>query len=66
MEASAVVEALGEKVEIANATVMFALSKFTTHEEIDYVIEKLPKIVERIRSISMTYAKQQAFSVHLH
>ena len=65
LEASAVVEALGEKTEIANATVMFALSKFTTHEEIDYVIEKLPKIVERIRNISMTYAKQKAFSAFI-
>jgi len=65
LEASAVVEALGEKTEIANATVMFALSKFTTHEEIDYVIKKLPKIVERIRSISMTYAKQEAFSAFI-
>lgn len=62
LEASAVVEALGEKVEIANATVMFALSRFTTHEEIEYVKEKLPKIVERLRGISMTYAKQQAYS----
>jgi len=65
LEASAVVEALGEKVEIANATVMFALSKFTTHEEIDYVIEKLQTIVPRIREISMTYAKQEAFSVFI-
>ncbi len=65
LEASAVVEALGEKVEIANATVMFALSKFTTHEEIDYVISKLKSIVERIREISMTYAKQEAFSAYI-
>ncbi len=64
LESSAVVEALGEKVEIANATVMFALSRFTTHEEIDYVIEKLSSIVTRLRAISMTYATQQAFSVH--
>lgn len=66
LESSAVVEALGEKTEIANATVMFALSKFTTEEEIDYVIEKVKVTVERLRNISMTYAKQQAFSVHLH
>jgi len=62
LESSAVVEALGEKVEIANATVMFALSKFTTEEEIDYVIEKVKSSVERIREISMTYAKQEAFT----
>ena len=62
LEASAVVEALGEKVEIANATVMFALSRFTTEEQIDYLIQKLNTIVPRIREISMTYAKQEAFS----
>jgi cysteine desulfurase len=66
LEGSAVVEALGEKTEIANATVMFALSKFTTEEQIDYVIEKVKSSVERLREISMTYAKQEAFSVHLH
>jgi cysteine desulfurase len=62
LEASAVVEALGEKVEIANATVMFALSRFTTHDEINYVMSKLEPITKRIREISMTYAKQEAFS----
>jgi len=62
LESSAVVEALGEKTEIANATVMFALSKFTTDEEVDYVIEKVKASVERIRNISMTYAKQEAFT----
>jgi cysteine desulfurase len=65
LEASAVVEALGEKVEIANATVMFAMSRFTTHAEIDYVVGKLPAIVERLRNISMTYAKQQAYSAFI-
>jgi cysteine desulfurase len=64
LEGSAVVEALGEKTEIANATVMFALSKFTTEEQVDYVIEKVKKTVDRLREISMTYAKQEAFSVH--
>ncbi len=65
LEASAVVEALGEKVEIANATVMFALNRFTTQEDIEYTIEKLNPIVKRIRSISMTYAKQEAFSAFI-
>jgi cysteine desulfurase len=65
LEASAVVEALGEKVEIANATVMFALSRFTTEQEVDYVISKLRPIVERLREISMTYAKQEAYSAFI-
>jgi len=66
LEGSAVVEALGEKTEIANATVMFALSKFTTQEQVDYVIQTVKRTVTRLREISMTYAKQEAFSVHLH
>lgn len=66
LEGSAVVEALGEKTEIANATVMFALSKFTTQEQVDYVIDTVKRTVTRLREISMTYAKQEAFSVHLH
>ena len=65
LEGSAVVEALGEVTEIANTTVMFALSKFTTEAEIDYVIEKVKFAVERIRGISMTYAKQEAFSQYV-
>jgi cysteine desulfurase len=65
LEASAVVEALGEKTEIANATVMFSLSKFTTKEQIDYVIQKIKTTVQRLREISMTYAKQEAFSAYI-
>ena len=65
LEGSAVVEALGEKTEIANTTVMFALSKFTTEQEIDYVITKVNTAVKRIRAISMTYAKQEAFSQYV-
>jgi cysteine desulfurase len=65
LEGSAVVEALGEVTEIANTTVMFALSKFTTDEEVDYVIEKVKFAVERIRGISMTYAKQEAFTQYV-
>ena len=57
LEGSEVLEALGEDPEIAHTGIIFSLSRFTTESEIDYVIEVLPKIVERLRSISMTYAK---------
>jgi len=57
LEGSEVLEALGEDPEIAHTGIIFSLSRFTTEEEIDYVIEKLPKIVKRLRNISMTYAK---------
>ncbi len=57
LEGSEVLEALGEDPEIAHTGIIFSLSRFTTEKEIDYVIEVLPKIVNRLRSISMTYAK---------
>jgi len=57
LEGSEVLEALGEDPEIAHTGIIFSLSRFTTEEEIDYVIEKLPGIVKRLREISMTYAK---------
>ncbi len=57
LEGSEVLESLGEDPEIAHTGIIFSLSRFTTAEEIDYVIEKLPYIVERLRDISMTYAK---------
>ncbi len=57
LEGSEVLEALGEDPEIAHTGIIFSLSRFTAEEEINYVIEVLPKIVKRLRSISMTYAK---------
>ncbi len=57
LEGSEVLESLGEDPEIAHTGIIFSLSRFTTEKEIDYVIEVLPKIVKRLRSISMTYAK---------
>ena len=56
LEGSEVLEALGEDPEIAHTGIIFSLSRFTTQKEIDYVIEVLPKIVQRLREISMTYA----------
>ena len=57
LEGSEVLEALGEDPEIAHTGIIFSLSRYTTEKEIDYVIEKLPGIVNRLRNISMTYAK---------
>ncbi len=57
LEGSEVLESLGEDPEIAHTGIIFSLSRFTTESEIDYVIEVLPKIVKRLRNISMTYAK---------
>jgi len=57
LEGSEVLEALGEDPEIAHTGIIFSLSRFTTKEEIEYVKSVLPKIIKRLRDISMTYAK---------
>lgn len=54
-EPSHVLRALGLPPELARASLRFSLGRFTTEEEIDYVLEKLPPIVQRLRSLSPVY-----------
>ncbi len=52
LDPSHVIMALGVKHEHAHGSLRLSLSKYTTQEEIDYTIEQLKPIVERIRSMS--------------
>lgn len=52
LEPSYVLLAQGLDVEIAHGSVRFSLGKDNTEEDIDYVLEKLPPIISRIREIS--------------
>jgi len=52
LEPSHVLMALGLKVEDAHGSLRLSLSKYTTDEELDYVLEILPKIIESLRKIS--------------
>jgi len=52
LEASHVLMAIGLTHEWAHGSLRLTLSKFTTEPEIDYVLETLPKIVEKLRKIS--------------
>jgi len=52
LEPSYVLEAMGISQEISNGTIRFSISKATTKEDIDYTVEKLIKIVEKLRAIS--------------
>ena len=38
--------------EIAHGSIRFSVSEDTTEEEIDYVIEEMPKIIEKLRAMS--------------
>ena len=55
LDPSHVLMAIGLTHEIAHGSLRLSLSDFTTEEEIDYVLEKLPEIVERLRNMSPLY-----------
>ncbi len=48
--------AMGVNKELAHTGIRFSLSRFTTDEEIEFSIEVIKSAVERLRSISSTYA----------
>ena len=52
LEPSHVLLALGLKPELAQGSLRLTLGKSTTSNDIDYVLEIIPAIVERLRSIS--------------
>lgn len=55
LKMSHVLTALNVDTAVGQGSIVFTLSKFNTIEEIDYVIEEFPKIVERLRSMSPLY-----------
>ena len=57
LEANTVMLAIGADHELAHTGIRLSLSRFTTDEEVDYVIEHFKKAVDRLRSISSSYAK---------
>lgn len=52
LEPSYVLVASGLPVELAHGSIRFSLGKNNTDEDVDYVIEKLPPIIEKIRKMS--------------
>lgn len=60
LEPSHVLLAMNIPAEKAHGSVRFSFGKDTTEEEIDYVIEVLPPIIERLRSYSPLYKRSKA------
>lgn len=55
LDPSHVLLAIGLPHEIAHGSLRLSVGEDTTEEEIDYVLEKLPPIVERLRMMSPLY-----------
>jgi cysteine desulfurase len=52
LEVSHVLRAMGVPSEFAQGSVRFSLSRYNTDEDVDGVLEALPRIVERLRRLS--------------
>ncbi len=58
LEPSHVLVALGVPVEMIHGTVRFTVGDFTTKEDIDYVVDNLKTIVEKLRALSPINAEK--------
>ncbi len=58
LEPSHVIMALGLKPENAHGSVRFSLGRENTEEDVAYVLEKLPPIIERLRKMSPLYVQR--------
>jgi cysteine desulfurase len=52
LQPSHVLRAMGVPFTMAHGSIRFSLSVYNTEEEIDYVIAKMPPIIERLRGMS--------------
>ncbi len=56
LEANTVMLAIGADNELAHTGIRLSLSRYTTDEEVDYVIQHFTEAVTRLRAISSSYA----------
>lgn len=55
LDPSHVLMAIGLPHEIAHGSLRLTIGDFTTEDDIDYIIEHLPAVIERLRSMSPLY-----------
>ena len=59
LEPSHVLRAMGIPYSAAHGTIRFSLSRYNTAEELDFVAEKLPPIIARLREISPYWEEEK-------
>lgn len=64
LEPSYVLKAIGLTDGAAYSTLRFGVSRFTTSEEVDYVINKLTEVVPRLRALSARPERQLVGGMH--
>lgn len=57
LEPSHVLRAMGVPFTAAHGSIRFSLSRYSTEEEVDYTIEKIPPIVNQLRKLSPFVSK---------
>lgn len=58
LKTSPVLGAIGIRADLAQGSTVFTMNGDNTEEEIDYVLEKLPPIVQKLRSMSPIWGKE--------
>jgi cysteine desulfurase len=58
LKASHVLTAMGIPPDLAQGSILFSLSRETTPDDVDYVLEEFPPIVERLRKMSPLYHRR--------
>jgi cysteine desulfurase len=55
LEPSYVLKALGVGEDLAHTSIRFGLGRFSTEEEVDYVVDKMVQVVTKLRELSPLY-----------
>jgi cysteine desulfurase len=58
LKTSPVLGAIGLRADLAQGSTVFTIDAGNTVEEIDYVLEKLPPVVDRLRALSPIWGKE--------